>query len=145
LVRVVDGKGCEASLEIPIEFFDIEVPNFFTPDDDGYKDKWIIKNSKAFPNIYVRIYGRYGRSIKEFRVQGEWNGSYNKVDLPTGEYWYVIKLNGPNDRREFVGNDTVYRDNRTEKSTEIWCFFCTKTFLIYFYQNRTVITVFCLR
>ncbi|TMM59266.1 T9SS type B sorting domain-containing protein [Maribacter algarum] len=109
LVRVVDGKGCEASVQVPMEFIDIEIPNFFTPDGDGYKDKWIIKNTEAFPDIYVRIYDRYGRTIKEFIGQGEWDGSYNKVDLPTGDYWYVIKLNGPNDRREFVGNVTVYR------------------------------------
>ncbi len=109
LVRVVDGNGCEVSIEVPMEFIDIEIPNFFTPDGDGYKDKWIIENSEAFPDIYVRIYDRYGRTIKEFIGQGEWDGSYNKIDLPTGDYWYVIKLNGVNDLREFVGNVTVYR------------------------------------
>lgn len=109
LMRVLDSKGCEASLEVPLEYIDIEIPNFFTPDGDGYKDTWIIKNSAGFPDMYVRLYDRYGRTIKEFIGQGEWDGSYNKTDLPTGDYWYVIKLNGPNDKREFIGNITVYR------------------------------------
>ncbi|MFK7811654.1 MAG: T9SS type B sorting domain-containing protein [Maribacter sp.] len=109
LVRVIDGKGCEASIEVPMEFIDIEIPNFITPDGDGYKDTWVIKNWEAFPDIYVRIYDRYGRTIKEFVGQGEWDGSYNQTDLPTGDYWYVIRLNGPTDKREFVGNMTVYR------------------------------------
>lgn len=109
LVRVVDGKGCETSIEVPMEFIDIEIPNFFTPDGDGYKDTWAIKNSEAFPDIYVKIYDRYGRTIKEFIGQGEWDGSYNKTDLPTGDYWYIIKLNGPRDSREFIGHVTVYR------------------------------------
>ncbi len=109
LMRVIDSKGCEANLEVPMEYIDIEIPNFFTPDGDGYKDTWIIKNSAGFPDIYVRLYDRYGRTIKEFIGQGEWDGSYNKADLPTGDYWYVIKLNGPNDKREFIGNVTIYR------------------------------------
>ena len=108
-VRVVDGKGCEASIDIALEFIDIEIPNFFTPDGDGYKDTWVIKNSEGFPNMQVRLYDRYGRTIKEWIGQGEWDGSYNKSDLPTGDYWYVLKLNGPRDSREFVGHVTVYR------------------------------------
>jgi gliding motility-associated-like protein len=108
-VRVVDGKGCEATIEVPLEYIDIEIPNFFTPDGDGYKDKWVIKNSEGFPDMYVKIYDRYGRTIKEFIGQGEWDGSYNQVDMPTGDYWYILKLNGPRDDREFVGHFTVYR------------------------------------
>ncbi len=108
-VRVVDGLGCETSINIPMEYIDIEIPNFFTPDGDGYKDTWAIRNSEGFPDIYIRIYDRYGRTIKEWIGQGEWDGSYNKADLPTGDYWYVIKLNGPRDDREFVGHVTVYR------------------------------------
>lgn len=108
-VRVVDGKGCEATIQVPLEYIDIEIPNFFTPDGDGYKDKWVIKNSEGFPDMYVKIYDRYGRTIKEFIGQGEWDGSYNQIDMPTGDYWYILKLNGPRDDREFVGHFTVYR------------------------------------
>jgi len=100
LVRVVDGKGCETSIEVPMVYIDIEIPNFFTPDGDGYKDTWKIINSEGFPDMYVRIYDRYGRTLKEYIGQGEWDGSYNKTDLPTGDYWYVIKLNGPRDKRD---------------------------------------------
>lgn len=108
-VRVVDGKGCEASLDIVMEFIDIEIPNFFTPDGDGHNDTWAIRNSEGFPDIYVKIFDRYGRTLKEWVRQGEWDGSYKKADLPTGDYWYVIKLNGPTDDREFVGHVTIYR------------------------------------
>jgi len=109
VVRVVDGKGCETVIDVYLEFIDIEIPNFFTPDGDGVRDTWVIKNSEGFPNMYVSIYDRYGRQIKIFVGQGEWDGTYQKADLPTGDYWYVIKLNGPNDEREFVGHMTIYR------------------------------------
>lgn len=108
-IRVIDGKGCETTLDVPMEFIDIEIPNFFTPDGDGYKDTWVIGNSEGFPDMYIKIYDRYGRTIKEFIGKTEWDGSYKKTDLPTGDYWYILKLNGQNDTREFVGHVTVYR------------------------------------
>lgn len=30
-------------------------------------------------------------------------------NLPSGDYWYVIKLQGESDDREFVGHFTLYR------------------------------------
>ncbi len=108
-VRVVDGSGCEDSILIPMEFIDIEIPNFFTPDGDGQNDVWRIKNSEGFPNIFVSMFDRYGRPMKQFIGAGEWDGKYKGVDMPAGDYWYIIKLNGPNDQREFVGHFTVYR------------------------------------
>ncbi|WP_298478938.1 T9SS type B sorting domain-containing protein [uncultured Maribacter sp.] len=107
--KVIDGKGCETTLEIPMEFIDIEIPNFFTPDGDGNNDTWVFKNVEGFPNLWGAIYDRYGRQVKYFVKQGNWDGSYNNVDLPAGDYWYVIKLNGENDDREFVGHVTIYR------------------------------------
>src|SRR5690606_11929549 len=43
-VRVVDQNGCEALAEIYLEFIDIGMPNFFTPDGDGLNDTWIPDN-----------------------------------------------------------------------------------------------------
>ena len=36
-VRVVDQNGCEMVAQIYMEFIDIEIPNFFTPDGDGHE------------------------------------------------------------------------------------------------------------
>jgi len=110
VVRVVDENGCEASASIEMEFIDIEIPNFFTPDGDGLNDFWIPRNIQQFPDIFIKIYDRYGREV--FRIQDTeegWNGLYLEAELPTGDYWYVIKLNGEEDDREFVGNFTLYR------------------------------------
>ncbi|MGB5508263.1 hypothetical protein, partial [Robiginitalea sp.] len=43
-VMVVDQSGCVAEAEIFMEFIDIEIPNFFTPDGDGMNDLWIPEN-----------------------------------------------------------------------------------------------------
>ncbi|HKK11875.1 MAG TPA: T9SS type B sorting domain-containing protein, partial [Flavobacteriaceae bacterium] len=108
-VRVVDALGCEALANIYAEFVDICVPNFFTPDGDGNNDTWAPCNVEGFPNILTRIYDRYGRVVAVLEKVESWDGRYNGNELPTGDYWYVIKLNQSNDDREFVGHFTLYR------------------------------------
>ncbi len=110
VVRVLDQNGCEAIAEIEMEFIDIEIPNFFTPDGDGLNDRWLPENIEGWPEILIKIYDRYGRVVEDDVVdRNGWDGLYNKDELPTGDYWYVIKLNGENDDREFVGHFTLYR------------------------------------
>lgn len=109
-VRVVDANGCETTASIYMEFIDIEIPNFFTPDGDGKNDFWIPRNIEQFPDIFIKIYDRYGRQIYIIKDNEQgWNGLYDQVDLPSGDYWYIIKLNGEEDKREFVGHFTLYR------------------------------------
>jgi gliding motility-associated-like protein len=109
-VTVIDENGCEVSAQIFMEFIDIEIPNFFTPDGDGLNDYWIPDNIEGYPEILIKIYDRYGRVVaEETIVPNGWDGLYHGNELPTGDYWYVIKLNGERDEREFVGHFTLYR------------------------------------
>jgi len=109
-VTVIDENGCEVSAQIFMEFIDIEIPNFFTPDGDGMNDYWIPDNIEGYPEILIKIYDRYGRVVaEETIVPNGWDGIYHGNELPTGDYWYVIKLNGERDEREFVGHFTLYR------------------------------------
>lgn len=110
IVRVVDENGCEAIAEIFMEFIDIEIPNFFTPDSDGQNDFWRPKNQEGFPKILTIIFDRYGREVYRMGLNDQgWDGLYHNTELPTGDYWYVIKLKGEEDDREFVGHFTLYR------------------------------------
>lgn len=108
-VTVIDREGCEVSAQIEMEFIDIEIPNYFTPDGDTTNDTWYPRNREAFPNLVAKVFDRYGRLVAELRGSKEWDGTYDGKELPSGDYWYVIKLNGENDPREFVGNVTLYR------------------------------------
>ncbi|WP_282053969.1 T9SS type B sorting domain-containing protein [Maribacter luteus] len=110
IVRVVDGNGCEVIANIAMEFIDIEIPNFFTPNGDGENDKWIPDNIEAYPEILIKIYDRYGRVVEDNVVsKNGWDGIYHGAELPTGDYWYIIKLQGESDDREFIGHFTLYR------------------------------------
>jgi gliding motility-associated-like protein/uncharacterized repeat protein (TIGR01451 family) len=109
-VTVTDENGCSVSQEIFIEFIDIEIPRFFTPDGDGQNDTWAPRNIEPYQNIFIKVFDRYGRTLFRFKGnQDAWDGAYNFADLPTGDYWYIIKLNGEEDTREFIGHFTLYR------------------------------------
>ncbi len=105
---VRDAKGC--IVEEIIEFKDIEIPNFFTPDGDGINDTWYPRNIELYPNLTVDIFDRYQRLIVSYKGnQSSWDGYYKNKLLPSGDYWYYIRLNEPTDDREFKGNFTLYR------------------------------------
>ncbi|MEM7380196.1 MAG: T9SS type B sorting domain-containing protein, partial [Bacteroidota bacterium] len=109
-VTVIDENGCEVSAQIDMEFIDIEIPTFFTPDGDGQNDYWIPDNIEIFPEILMIIFDRYGREVYRMGYGDRgWDGIYNNTELPTGDYWYLIKLQGERDDREFVGHFTLYR------------------------------------
>ena len=109
-VRVIDQNGCESVAFLYVEYFDIEVPDFFSPDGDGMNETWAPVNQEAFPEILTLIFDRYGREIYRMELEDDpWDGLYKNNESPTGDYWYVIKLRGENDKRQFVGHFTLYR------------------------------------
>ena len=108
-VRVVDSNGCEAIASIALNFVDLDIPNFFTPNNDGQNDFWKPRNMELFPDIETYIFDRYGRKIKILGpVDNGWDGTYESKPLPSGDYWYTVKLNDGS-KREFVGHFTLYR------------------------------------
>lgn len=108
-VTVTDALGCTDTAQIPMTFYDIEIDNFFTPDGDGTNDGWSPQYLDNFPKAVTYIFDRYSRKIKTLRPGESWDGTYNGNELPSGDYWYVLKLNGETDDREFIGNITLYR------------------------------------
>ncbi len=109
-VRVIDRNGCEAMASAFLEFYDLEIPDYFTPDGDVDSETWAPGNREAFPDIRVTIYDRYGRKVYIVLSDNEaWDGTYDNIPLPTGDYWYTIKINGTRDDREFIGHFTLYR------------------------------------
>ena len=108
-VTVTDSSGCSATITIFMEYVDICIPNYFTPNDDGVSDTWSPGCTANYPKLEFSIFDRYGRKIATLRIGDKWDGRYKNRELPTGDYWYVVKLNGPSDERQFVGNFTLYR------------------------------------
>jgi gliding motility-associated-like protein len=86
----------------------IFIPNVFTPNGNGGNDMWGPWNTANYKDLMTRIYDRYGRKVAELKEGQFWDGKYEGKELPTGDYWYVVKVDGNNDR-EYVGHFTLYR------------------------------------
>ncbi|WP_400078048.1 T9SS type B sorting domain-containing protein [Winogradskyella sp. R77965] len=108
VITVSDSSGCFATAQIELEFIDICIPNWFTPNGDGEYDTWAPGCTENYPNLTFDIFDRYGRKVATYRVGEAWDGRYNGQELPTGDYWYVVMTNDTIDR-EFVGHFTLYR------------------------------------
>ncbi|MNX19784.1 hypothetical protein D3C86_497120 [compost metagenome] len=108
-VEVTDSNGCTATATRYFEFIDIKIPNVFTPNGDGNNDGWTPTNTINYPDLVFHVFDRYGRKVGTFGEGQFWDGKYNGTELPTGDYWYVLKLKNDKDAREFVGHFTLYR------------------------------------
>ena len=101
-VYVKDNNGCGiATKEISV----LGIPNFFTPNGDGYNDFWYIigVNKNLSTNINIQIFDRYGKLLKQIDPLSQgWDGTFNGNQMPSSDYWYVIKLeNGRNVKGHF--------------------------------------------
>jgi len=78
----------------------IKPPNAFTPNGDGYNDTWRViydEEMGDYPDLEVEVYNRLGSLVYHSKpYKNDWNGRYNGKDLPTGTYYYVIKLHRGN-------------------------------------------------
>ncbi|MDO4880785.1 MAG: T9SS type B sorting domain-containing protein [Capnocytophaga sp.] len=108
-VYVEDSKGCGYYITLEKKFYDVQVPNFFTPNGDGNNDYWAPENLISYPNAEVRIFDRYGRHIATLNATQQWDGRYGGQELPAGDYWYFLRLNDPEDNRVLKGHFTLYR------------------------------------
>jgi len=97
-----------------------EIPNVFTPNNDGVNDTWHInwKNTKGIKDFIVEIYDRWGLKVYENNNPlFEWNGKkcgQKKIEMlndecVTGTYYYLIKYRIGKAEREFKGYISLLR------------------------------------
>ncbi|TYC14144.1 T9SS type B sorting domain-containing protein [Bizionia gelidisalsuginis] len=108
-VTVTDSAGCQAEAVIDIDIVGPCMSNYFTPNSDGIADTWAPGCTEDFPNLTFDIFDRYGRKVATYRVGEYWDGRYNGKELPTGDYWYVVKTNSDLLDKDYVGHFTLYR------------------------------------
>lgn len=72
----------------------IEIPNAFSPNDDGINDTWSFIGASAFSNPQLKIFNRNGQIIYESKGTFKpWDGKFNGKDLPPATYYYTLYLN----------------------------------------------------
>lgn len=91
-VYIKDLNGCGTIQEVVAI---VGAPKFFTPNGDGFNDKWKIEGISQYfsPSTVTYVYDRYGKFIhKIFALDDGWDGTLNGTPLPATDYWYVINL-----------------------------------------------------
>lgn len=77
-----------------LQFIVITIPEFFTPNNDGINDYWIIKGLIYYPKAEVKIFDRYGKAVVKLNaLKYAWDGTLNGKLLTSDDYWYVLKAN----------------------------------------------------
>ena len=73
----------------------IEIPNVFTPNEDGKNDVFTIKSS-GVKEISLQIFNRWGTKLYEFTgAKASWDGlAPNSSKVPEGTYFFFVKATG---------------------------------------------------
>jgi len=92
-VMVFNGF-CENKDDIIIEILNVKVPNVFTPNGDGYNDKFQpIDDLTGISNHKVMVFNRWGESIWESSNFNEgWDGKRNGQPVSDGTYYWILEV-----------------------------------------------------
>ncbi len=95
-LMVTSSDGCINADEVFIKVLQYpEIPNTFTPNNDGVNDTWVIRYLESYPSSSIKIFNRFGQEVfKEDKYSGPWDGKGGGIDLPQGMYYYIVTANG---------------------------------------------------
>lgn len=86
----------------------ITIPEFFTPDGDGFNDVWLVGNLEKYKKTRVQIFDRFGKLIADMPGDGKgWDGTYKDAEMPSTDYWYIIDIEDVD--VQYMGHFTLVR------------------------------------
>ena len=97
-----------------IEFDDLKVTNFVTPNEDGKNDYFAIPNPELFSDYTLRIFNDNGNEVylQEGDYNNDWNGlTTSGEELPSATYYYTFIQKGQ-ELNNFVGKVTILRTSK---------------------------------
>jgi gliding motility-associated-like protein len=103
-----------------------ELPNVFTPNDDGINDFFISSNvNNLVQKVDMKIFNRYGQLVKETSDPAiKWDGKFRETNnkVPSGVYYYICDVYEPRisgvEVRTLVGFIHVYAEGYAEEFTK---------------------------
>ncbi len=94
-VIVVDGSNCVSVISdimVNEDVACIEMPNSFTPNNDGTNDMWNLDFS-SYSNGSIQVYSKWGNLVWESSgTMLSWDGTSNGQILPAGTYYYLLDI-----------------------------------------------------
>ena len=108
VLTMVDSCGFETSALLRVR--DCEIPNVFTPNNDGQNDNFRIRGLDGLMGSRIVIYNRYGtvvfqdETLSDAEFELVWNGRHNNGNSAAeGTYqWVLIRPDGISDRGQLT-------------------------------------------
>ena len=91
--------GCDSIIFLDLDFYDIYIPNAFSPNDDGINDFFSIFAGEELVNInQLSIFDRWGslvyrgQDLAKNNYASGWDGSFKGKNSTTGVYTYLVEV-----------------------------------------------------
>lgn len=89
-VTIIDLNGCA---NVTKEVLVVDIPKYFTPNNDGTHDTWHIVGVETLPGTVINIFDRYGKLLTQLSSNSKgWDGNYNGNRMPSSDYWFVADV-----------------------------------------------------
>lgn len=80
----------------------LEMPNIFTPNNDGLNEIFTIKEAQGIYDYSISIYNRWGNRVYFGENTFGWDGTHNGKPVIEGVYFYRIEYNKNESKTGFV-------------------------------------------
>ena len=122
--EVVDS----ASFEVTVNTSHLEMPNAFSPNDDGHNDIYGAKGAchpeasgryRSIVEFHGYIFNRWGQKLFEWTdISKGWDGTYNGSPCKDGVYYVLVKARGADGIEYNIRRDVnLIRDRNTVTSS----------------------------
>ncbi len=117
-LSVVDTNGCQSAVTREVEifdFFNVFIPNSFTPNNDGFNDIWAVYGTDIDPDRFeLAIFNRWGKVVYETTELDEgWVGQADGEVVDPAQWYFgqdgiyayrvVLYSESTNEKREIRG------------------------------------------
>ena len=92
-LKITTAQGCSKTDDVIITVVGdcVKPSEAFTPNGDGFNDKWLITNGNCLRFASAQVYNRWGSKVFESAdYKNDWDGTYKGKPLPDGTYYFVI-------------------------------------------------------
>lgn len=96
----------------------LEMPNAFSPNDDGYNDVYRAKDThQSIVSFKATIFNRSGQKLYSWSdVNGGWDGRYHGKVVPDGVYFVNVVAKGADGRSYHIRKDVNVLTKYTESN-----------------------------
>lgn len=105
---IIEPNTQENSMN-PVEtiVYNLEIPNVFTPNGDGFNDMFVIKNLDKYPENSLLIADRNGKIVYE---RNSYMNDWDAQSVPDGTYYYILSYKDKTNSKGLIkGPITIVR------------------------------------